>query len=69
MNIHLPSHLQLNTFNSLYGQLHRLARSEPLHLHMKDLTFAEPAGLLPVGLCFEESCCRRWRTDNRVISV
>jgi hypothetical protein len=47
MHIHLPQRLHLTDFDSLYRHLHNLAQSEPLHLHMDGLRFAEPAGLLP----------------------
>ncbi len=32
----------------MYGNLHRLSPADPLDLHMEDLEFAEPAGLLPL---------------------
>jgi hypothetical protein len=48
MQIHLPARLHLTDFDGLYRHLHNLAPTEPLHLHMDALRFAEPAGLLPL---------------------
>lgn len=48
MQIHLPPRLNLGTFDGVYERLHRLSPAEPLDLHMKELQFAEPAGLLPL---------------------
>jgi hypothetical protein len=47
MNIHLPNQLHLRSFDTVFKALQRLSPTDHLDLHMNQLEFAEPAGLLP----------------------